>query len=274
MAAKSTQSGSRQAGALRRVVKRANGKEYPSWQWRTHRRGDLGWEKVDLELGADLTGLRTRVYVALGELKAPLLVERWARWHFRGWEALPAYTGIKGKQRAAWWCELPRAKDQAVKLRFRSLAKGTDFRRGRTSIAKAEEVATGIWNDLIRDPVVELARLLWLEREGQKRIDAINGEQLPKLRKLRRQGELNKRDFEADERDLYRVLETWEEMVGTVRGRWDDQLAAIEKAMPRGRKEEVRTRVVALAERLSGDVKQLREWESSHWDGTTLCWAV
>ena len=90
---------------------------------------------------------------------------------------------------------------------------------------------------------------------------------------MRRQGELNKRDFEADERDLYRVLETWEEMVGTVRSRWDNQLAAIEKAMPRGRKEEVRKRVVALAERLSGDAKQLREWESSHWDGTTLRWS-
>ena len=62
-------------------------------------------------------------------------------------------------------------------------------------------------------------------------------------------------------------------MVGSVRGRWDDQLVAIEKAMPRGRKEEVRKRVVALAERLSGDVKQLLEWESSHWNGTTLRWS-
>ena len=86
----------RQPGSLRLVTKKAKGKEYRRWQWRTHKQGDLGWKTVDVELGEHLAGMRTRVLVALGELKAPLLVERWARWYFRSWEMLPAWTGRPG----------------------------------------------------------------------------------------------------------------------------------------------------------------------------------
>lgn len=272
MRAKHATSSTRPSGALRYVVKRARGKEYPSWQWRTHRRGELGWEKVDLELGSDLTCLRTRVYVALGELKAPLLVERWARRYFKSWSELPTFTGIKGKQEAAWWCELPKQKGGNVKLRFRSLQKGYDFRRVRAAIAEAEDIATSIWEGLTADPVERLALMQWFESAAQKEVEAINSEALPRLRKLRRQGELNQRDFEADERDSYRRLEGWESMLSTVRGRWDELLSEMVKAMPRGRQEELRKRIVVLADRMAGDGKQLQEWSNRYWDGKTLRW--
>ena len=95
----------RQSGSLQWLTKRSKGKEYKVWRWRTYRRGDLGWERIDTELGSDLHGLRTRLYIAIGRLSAPLLMERWARWHFKKWDSLPAWTGqpeaAKHHQRAA-----------------------------------------------------------------------------------------------------------------------------------------------------------------------------
>ena len=78
----------RQSGSLQWLTKRSKGKEYKVWRWRTYRRGDLGWERIDTELGSDLHGLRTRLYIAIGRLSAPLLMERWARWHFKEWDSL------------------------------------------------------------------------------------------------------------------------------------------------------------------------------------------
>ena len=83
----------RESGTLRYVEKTAGSKTYPSWQWRTHHQHDLGHKKVDLELGNTLWGMRTRLYVALGELKAKTLVECYARWRFRRMYELKAYTG-------------------------------------------------------------------------------------------------------------------------------------------------------------------------------------
>ena len=89
------------------VDKKAGAKTYSSWQWRTHHQHDLGHKKVDLELGDTLWNMRTRLYVALGELKAKTLVERYARWDFRRFSELKAYTGDRGAGDAAWWISFP-----------------------------------------------------------------------------------------------------------------------------------------------------------------------
>ena len=70
----------RESGTLRYVEKTAGSKKYPSWQWRTHHQHDLGHKKVDLELGNMLWGMRTRLYVALGELKNKRLEVFLASW--------------------------------------------------------------------------------------------------------------------------------------------------------------------------------------------------
>ena len=271
--ARSTAAKHRQPGSLRLVTKKARGSEYRRWQWRTHRRSDLGWKTVDIELGEELSGLRTRTLIALGELSAPLLLERWSRWHFRRWDILPAFTGRPNgaQQDAAWWLEIPRQPNQSIRLRFRSLERGIDFRRSRTSITKAEETATAIWKNLSLDPIVELGRLQWLETEAQTRIDKIAQEQI-ELRRQRRAGDLDQRDFEADERDSYRRLENWESMQSTVRTRWDEHLTEMVKAMPRTRREELQPRIVMLADRLQSNSQQLQRWNDEHWDETTLRW--
>lgn len=269
----------RQPGSLQRITRRAKGKEYPYWRWRTYRRGDLGWERVDLALGDDLTGLRTRTYVALGRLSAPLLVERWARWRYKTWTDIPAWTGrpdaARGHQRTAWWLELPRQSSDSVRLRFRNLTShgegGYDFRRVRTSIQKAEEIATSIWRRLNDDPVLNLARLLWLEREGQQRIDEIAERQI-ELRRQRRRGDLNQRDFEADERHTYLLLDGWEEMVSAVQRRHDELLEEIIQAMARPEREEIRREVLTLVDRHLNDSRQQQHWRADHWDGNTLTW--
>lgn len=273
--ARSTATKHRQPGSLRRVAKTARGRRYERWQWRTHRRADTGWTTVDVELGEHLSGLRTRTLIALGELSAPLLVERWSRWYFHKWKVLPAFTGrpAGAKQRAAWWLELPQQPGQQVRLRFRSLEKYIDFRRERQSIARAEKVATSLWDAFNRDPIVELGRLQWFESEAQNRIDKIAEEQL-ELRRQRRAGDLNQRDFEVDERDTYLRLEGWETMQATVRSRWDELLAEMVAALPRPRREELRPRIVMLAERMQSDSKQLQQWRNDHWDGTTLRWST
>ena len=265
----------RQPGSLRLVTKTARGRSYTRWQWRTHRRTDTGFTTVDVELGDQLTGLRTRTLIALGELSAPLLVERWARWHFRSWDELPAFTGLAtgSGQRAAWWCELPRQSTDSVRIRFRSVDRSVDFRCFRAITLKAETAASDVWRRLTADPIVELARLQWFESEAQRQIDEIAQQQL-ELRRLRRAGELSQRDFEADERGTYARLYGWEEMQSRVRERWDELLAEMVSALPRTRRDELRPRIVALAERLQSDSRQLQQWRADHWDDSTLRWSA
>lgn len=275
--ARSVPSRARTPGSLRLVTKKARGHEYQRWQWRTRRREGDRHLTFDLELGENLTGLRTRTYVALGELSAPLLLERWARWYFRKWSDLPAYTGrpeaARSQQRTAWWLEIPRKEYDRVRLRFRALVHGTyDFRRDRTTIMKAESVADSIWRRLADDPILNLARLQWFEQEGQTRIDSLN-QDLVDLRRQRRHGELSQRDYEADERQTYLSLEGWEGMVSTVRVRWDELLAEIIAALPRNRQEPDRSRIVARADRLLNDPKQRNAWHAKHWDDHTLHWS-
>lgn len=267
----------RQPGSLQLVTRHARGHEYPLWRWRSWRQGDLGLERVDLPLGAELAGLRTRTYVALGRLSAPLLVERWARWHFKRWDDLPSWTGLPSgsKQRALWWLEIPRTRDGDVRLRFRSLDGSVDFRRRsiRTAIRKAESTATGIYRDLTTDPCVELARLLWLEQQGQERVDGIAQEQLD-LRRLRRQGELNQRDYEADERDTYRRLDGWENLTSTVQRRHDELLEQVVQAAARPERDEIRRQVLNRVDRHLQDSRQKALWHADHWDGRTLSWSL
>jgi hypothetical protein len=267
----------RPPGSLRLTTKTAKGKTYTRWQWRTHRPTDTGWATVDVELGQDLRNQRVRVLVALGELSAPLLIERWVRWRFRHWDPLPAWCGrpdaAKDRQRAAWWIELPRAdqKNHPVRVRFRSLDGSLDFRRARRNIVETEQIAADLWSCLVDDPILELARLQWLEREAQQQIDAIAQEQID-LRRLRRIGELSQRDYEADERSAYLRLDGWESMASAVRCGWDELLAELVAAMPRPRREADRTRIVALAARHLSDPRRLRQWHADHWDENTLRW--
>ena len=145
------------------VDKKAGAKTYSSWQWRSHHQHDLGHKKVDLELGDTLWNMRTRLYVALGELKAKTLVERFCRWHLCNISELKAYTGDRGQGAAAWWVSFPQPGYDKVKLRFRSGSSLHDFRckSWRDWIHKIEFNATELWRHLGRDPVVELARLQW-----------------------------------------------------------------------------------------------------------------
>lgn len=265
----------RPPGSLRLVSKTARGKTYTRWQWRTHRRTDTGWATFDVELGQDLAGLRTRTLIALGELNAPLILERWARWCFRSWDFLPAFTGrpeaARGHQRAAWWLELPRQAGESVRLRFRSLDGRHDFRRVRPAISKTEVTATAIWEALIDDPILELARLQWVEHQAQRAIDNYD-QTLINLRRERRRGEISKHDFEADERMAYLRLDEWEAVQSNARARWDELLGESVAAMPRTHREALRRRIIATAERHYNKPKQQDRWRSDHWDGNTLTW--
>lgn len=231
-------------------------------------------------MGDDLAGLRTRTLVSLGRLSAPLLVERAARWSFREWRDLPAWTGqaaaARGHQRAAWWLELPRQGGHPVRLRFRGLSpEAPDFRRRhyREYIRKVEEWATDTYHRLTDDPVLDLARLLWLEQQGRQEIDAIAQEQI-ELRRQRRRGDLSQRDFETDERSTYLRLDGWEEMVARVQRRHDELLKEVVQAAVRTDRDEIRREVLALVDRHLHDSQQQARWRADHWDGTTLRWSA
>ena len=71
---------------------------------------------------------------------------------------------------------------------------------------------------------------------------------MTELRPLRRAGDLNQRDFEADERDSYMRLEGWEEMQAAVRTRWDGLLAEMVASLPRPCRDELKPRIVMLAD--------------------------
>lgn len=266
----------RQPGSLRLVSKQAKGTTYQRWQWRTHRRTDIGWRTVDVELGQDITGLRTRVLVALGDLSAPLLLERWVRWRFRKWDDLPAWSGqpaaLRGLQRAAWWVEVPKAPGQPVKVRFRSLDGAIDYRRrSRSEITETTDACTDIWKTLNADPVLRLAELLWFQREGQRCADEVN-QRLDDLKRDHRKGDLSHRDYEADQRDALARLDDWEGMVSTVDRRYDEALLAMVQAMPRTTRDHYQTRILARADKLLNDPKQQQRWTSDHWNDSTLTW--
>lgn len=270
----------RPAGSLQCVTKRARGHEYRRWRWRTYRKGDLGWERIDTELGDVINTMRTRVLIGLGELSAPLLMERWARWRFSHYQDLPAWSGeskpMKGQQRAAWWLELPRTPGDPVKLRFRSLKDGGfDFRWKfhRERVAEAEETGTTLWKSLSDDPILRLAELQWLIKQADEQVDR-SGEALVDLRSERRRGEINQRDFEADERSWLMNEDEWHQIRAKFERAWDEHLEAMVAAMPRTRREDDRRRILALAERHYSDSKQHQRWRADHWDGNTLQWSL
>lgn len=275
MAQKQASPQRRQPGSLRLVSKTARGKTYRRWQWRTHRRTDTGWTTVDLELGEYINCLRTRVLVALGDLKAPLLVERYARWQFSRWDELPAWTGRpdagRGVQRSAWWVELPRQKAEPVRLRFRSLDGSVDYRRLRSLTQGMESRASELWHSLNDDPVLELARLQWQEREAQRVVDERNAD-IVELRRSFKRGEISKQDREADERMLLLTIDGFENIIGCSGRAYDDRLRKVIDAMPRPTRDSYRNRVLALVDRMLNDPRQQQRWRADQWDGETLSW--
>jgi hypothetical protein len=278
MPAKAATPARRQPGSLRLVTKRARGKEYRSWQWRTRRRDGDQHRTFDVELGGKLTGLRTRTLIALGDLSAPLLLERWCRWHFKPWRELPAFAGqpaaARSIQRSAWWLEIPRTVGGAVKLRLRSIDGSHDYRyrRHRAAITRAEQTATTIWQQLTDDPIVRLAQLRWFESEMERCLADVQ-EELVELRRALKRGDLTKRDHDADERSAYARLERWEHVLSTVRTRWDEHHQAIRDALPRTTRDALMSQVIAKAEKLQSDPKQLNAWRSEHWQDRTLHWS-
>lgn len=280
MASKSTSRNRRPPGSLQVITKRARGHEYRRWRWRTYRPGDLGLERVDVELGEHINALRTRVLIGLGELSAPLLMERWARWRFNHISELPAWTGLpdvaRGHQRAWWWLELPRVPGDPVAIRFRSLeGSGYDFRWRfhREAVAKAVETGTELWRSLSDDPILRLAEIQWLIGQTGEQVDRC-ATFLLELRGQRRRGEINQRDFEADERRLLMDQDDWEGHRSDLERAWDLYLEAMVAAMPRPRREDDRRRILALSERHLIDGRQLARWRADHWDDGTLRWSV
>lgn len=266
----------RQSGSLRKVTKKARGREYSRWQWRTHKRTDTGWTTVDVELGENISGMRTKVLVGLGELSAPVLVERYARRSFDYIETLPAWTGrpkeAKGQQ-AAWWIELPKKKGDSVKLRFRSLGQDSDydFRWSffRERVAKVEEYTTVIHNNLANDPILKLAEVQWVISEINGVIEKTQT-YLAEAKKLRREGELTKDEFEDQQRHYLASQDIWEGHRSDAEQAWDGHLKAMVEAMPRTRRERDRSRIVALAERHFSNPRQREHWENERWNDGTL----
>lgn len=270
MAPKQTTERRRPPGSLRLVRKTAKGKTYRRWQWRTHRRTDTGWRTEDVELG-ELEGMRTRTLIALGDLKAPLLVERYIRWRTNQWDVLPAWTGKPDgtKQRAAWWLELPRKPDGAVKLRFRSIDGSNDFRRLGKWKSDLEIEAANLYKRLTDDPLIELARLLWQEQEAQQQADK-RQEDLSNLKRQRRRGEITQRDYEADERMLLLNLDGWENAISCSVSMHDDLLEEVIASISRPTRAQQQTRILALVDRHLNDPKQRQRWHADQWNDQTM----
>ncbi len=161
-----------------------------------------------------------------------------------------------------------------MKLRLRSGTSTWDFRRQfwRNYIQSTESEATDLWNHLALDPILELARLQWQEGQAQEQVDTINIEKLPALRKAKRDGTLDKRDFEADERDCYRRLDDWENVSSASAASWDEKLQAMVDALPRTRRQQLKPRIVAMADRYFNDPRQKNAWANKQWEDHTMTW--
>ena len=258
------------------VNKKAGAKTYTSWQWRTHHQHDLGHKKVDLELGNTPWNMRTRLYVALGELKAKTLVERYARWRFNNFNELKAYTGDRGQGAAAWWISFPQPGCDRVKLRFRSGSSHLDFRCKwwRDWVQTIESDATFVWNQLNRDPIAELARLQWQEQQATAVVAEYQDDKLPALRKAKRNGDISKRDFEADERSLLTVVDDFQNIASASASAWDAHLAEMVAALPRPRRQELKPRIIAMADRHFNDAASQSRWHADQWSDHLFSWRV
>ena len=266
----------RESGYLRVTTKTAKGKKYTSWQWRTHHHHDLGHKKVDLELGSTIWNMRTRTYVALGELKSKTLVERYARWHFPHFPELKAYTGDHGQDGAAWWISFPAQNQDSgkVKLRFRSGTSWLDFRDKwlRDWFRKIESDATDLWNHLNRDPIVELARLQWQEQQANDVVARHESESLPALCNRKRDGDISKRDFEADEREYMMIIDGFQDVANASARAWDEHLAEMVSALPRTRRQELKPRIIAIAQRYSCNASTQNRWHADQWSDHVFRW--
>ena len=254
----------RESGYLRVTPKTAKGKKYKSWQWCTHHHHDLGHKRVDLELGSEIDGLRSRVYAALGEIKPELIAERWVAFNFRNWRSIPAFTGIHGQSGAAWWISFPTDQAKSVKLTFRSNKSYMDFRRKwvRLEIEFAEIAASNLWRRLKDDPILELGRLQWQEKQARDAVAKYLNDKLPALRKAKRNGEISKRDFEADECRWMVNVEGFEGIASASASKWDEHLAEMVSALPRTRRTELKPRVIAMADRHYNDAATQNRWHA------------
>lgn len=268
---------------LIRRSKSAKGRTYTTWLWRSKRRHPDDWRQVqnfDIELGDSLSGLRTRTLVALGELSAADLVTDSVRYwfHSNGWIKhghIGPFTGIKDmKKPLAWWVSFPARSGAGGKVKIvmrsrRGSGPGYDMRHMRTVIRRRSELAHATWQRLTDDPIVRLAQLRWFESEAERETAEIQDD-LIELRRALKRGDLSQRDYDADERDAQRRLQNWEDLLSTVRTRWDEQEQAIRDALPRTTRDQQMSQVIAKAEKLQSDPKQLNAWRSEHWQENTL----
>ena len=106
---------------------------------------------------------------------------------------------------------------------------------------------------LDRDPIVELARLQWQEQQANDVVARQEGEHLPALRKAKRDGEISKRDFEADERRFLVAVEAFQNIASASASKWDEHLVKMVAALPRTRRQELKPRIIAMADRHFND---------------------
>lgn len=263
--------------------KTAKGRTYSTWLWRSTRRNPEDWTQVqsfDVELGDRVAGMRTRTLVALGEIPAADLVTAWVRSYFKSWVkrgTIGAFTGIKDHAKPiAWWVSFPARPGAGgkVKVVMRSRRDAPyDMRRYRSTIVLAGDTANSIWRALTDDPILRLARARWFEGEGEIRIAQCQ-DKLVELRRDLKRGDLSQRDYDADERSAQLRLQGWEEMVYKVRAGWDEQEKAIRDALPRTTRDRLMSQVIAKAEKLQSDPKQLNTWRAEHWIDNTLHYVI
>ena len=125
-----------------------------------------------------------------------------------------------------------------------------------------------------RDPIVELARLQWQEQQANDVVAEYLDDKLPALRKAKRNGDISKRDFEADERNWMVNVEGFEGIASASASAWDEHLAEMVAALPRPRRTELKPRIIAMADRHFNDAATQNRWHADQWSDHTFSWRV
>ena len=136
----------------------------------------------------------------------------------------------------------------------------------------AEIAASNLWRRLKDDPILELGRLQWQEQQANDVVARQESENLPALRKLKRDGDISKRDFEADERSYMMIIEDFQNVASASASKWDEHLAEMVSALPRTRRTELKPRIIAMADRHYNDAATQNRWHADQWSDNTLTW--
>ena len=85
---------------------------------------------------------------------------------------------------------------------------------------------------------------------------------------------MNKWDFEADESDCMAIIESFQNVASASASKWDEHLSEMVAAMSRTRRQELKPRIITMADRHFNDAATQNRWHADQWSDQLFTWRL